>query len=188
MKGHLYFPKLFFRNAKSVEKQRSYGARSSEYYWLAKNHEKYDFEYYEILKVTSYCHFEFSTFPFDTHECDLVVGSALLSENQLRIAKPTITYNKTKSSQNVTIISKNVPFEMSAKSIAPFLIEMKNNYYYSHSGLRISFKRNNLGLLMGGFYGPTAAFSAVSLLSYNINIDMVHNTVRSKVILTIILN
>ena len=72
MKGHLYFPKLFFRNAKSVEKQRSYGARSSEYYWLAKNHEKYDFEYYEILKVTSYCHFDFSTFPLDTQHCSFL--------------------------------------------------------------------------------------------------------------------
>ena len=60
----------------------------------------------------------------------------------------------------------------SSESIMPFVIE-KNGVNYSYTGLRIDFKRNTLGLLIGRFYGPTAMFSAFSILSYNINVEMV---------------
>ena len=91
--------------------------------------------------------------------------------------KPTViymnNYKKFESNENsIPIESENVPFEMTAESIMPFLIE-KNGLNYSYTGLRIDFKRNTLGLLIGRFYGPTAIFSAFSILSYNINIDMV---------------
>ena len=173
MKEKLYFPKLLFRNVKSIEKQISYGSRSTEYYWMAKNYEKYDFEYFEILKVTAYCEFDFSTFPFDDHKCGLIVGSGIGSQSILRVSKPTIIYKKIKSKENfISIESKNVPLKMKAKSITPFLIEM-NGYNYSYSGVNIFFERHKLGLLISGFYGPTAIISALSILSYNINIDMV---------------
>ena len=173
MKGYLYFPKLLFDNAKSIEKSKSFGARSSQYYWMAKNYEKYDFEYYERIKLTSYCQFEFSTFPFDAHDCEVTVGSGIGSIGLLKISKPTIIYKKFASKENsIKIESKNVPFEMKAESINPFLIEM-NGYNYSYTGVRISFKRNALGLLIGRFYGPTAIFSALSILSYNIDTSMV---------------
>ena len=173
LKGYLYFPKLIFNNIKSIEKQKSYGARSSEYYWMVKNYEKHDFEYYEKLKITSYCQFEFSTFPFDDHYCELTVGSGTASITNLSILKPIIIHKKFRSKEkSIPIESKNVPFEMNAESITPFL-EDKNGYNYSYSGARIIFKRNTLGLLIGRFYGPTATFSAFSILSYNINVDMV---------------
>ena len=61
---------------------------------------------------------------------------------------------------------------MKAESITPFTIE-KSDSNYSYTGVRIIFKRNDLGLLIGTFYGPTATFSAFSILSYNIDMDMV---------------
>ena len=67
---------------------------------------------------------------------------------------------------------KNVPFEMFAESIDPFVIE-DNGYNYSSTGVRFYFKRKNLGLLIGSFYGPMAVFAALSMLSYNINVDAV---------------
>ena len=162
-----------------MEKQKSYGAQSSEYYWMAKNYEKYDFEYYERLRITSYCSFEFSTFPFDAHNCELAVGSVLYSTFYTRISKPTVIYgNFSSKEKSIPIESKNVPFEMKAESITPFTIET-NGYKYSYTGVRITFKRNTLGLLIGRFYGPTATFSAFSILSYNINMDKVkRNTYR----------
>ena len=172
MKDKLFFPKSLFRNIKSIEKQKSYGAQSSEHYWMAKNYEKYDFEYYETLKITSYCLFEFSSFPFDTNDCDLLVGSSNPMQYITNL-KPTIVYGKFSSQEkSIPIESKNVPFEMKAESITPFTIE-KNDLNFSYTGVRITFKRNDLGLLIGTFYGPTATFSAFSILSYNIDMDMV---------------
>ena len=173
MKKYLFFPKLLFKNVKSVEKQSSYGARSSEYYWMIKNMETHNFEYYEILKVTSYCQLGFSTFPFDAHKCDVLIGSSLNAEQVLRINKPLIIHKAINSKNKIIPIeSENVPFNMEAISIEPFFISM-NGYNYSYTGLGIYFKRSELGLLIGRFYVPTAAFSALSMLSYNINIDMV---------------
>ena len=174
LKGYLYFPKLLFNKIKSMEKQKSYGARSSEYYYMTKNYQ-HDFEYKERIKIISYCPFEFSTFPFDVQNCDLTIGSGSSSITYTRILKPTVIYEKFKSKEkSIPIESQNVPFEIKAESITPFLIE-KNGLNYSYSGIRIVFKRNSLGLLIGRFYGPTATFSAFSILSYNINIDMVKN-------------
>ena len=173
MKDKLFFPKSLFRNIKSIEKQKSYGAQSSEHYWMAKNYEKYDFEYYETLKITSYCLFEFSSFPFDTNDCDLLVGSSGPMQ-YIRNLEPTIFYGNLSSKvKSIPIESKYVPFEMKAESITPFAIE-KYGHKYLYSGVRITFKRNTLGLLIGRFYGPTAIFAAFSILSYNINMDMVN--------------
>ena len=173
MKEKLFFPKSLFRNIKSIEKQKSYGAESTEHYWMAKNHEKYDFEYYETLKITSYCLFEFSTFPFDTNNCDLTVGSSSPMK-YIQNSKPTVFYEKFSSKEkSIPIESKHVPFEMKAESITPFTIE-KYGRKYLYTGVRITFKRNTLGLLIGRFYGPTAIFAAFSILSYNINMDMVN--------------
>ena len=173
MKGNLYFPKLLFHNVKSVEKQISYGGRSTEYYWMAKNYEKYDFEYFEIFQVTAYCEFDFSKFPFDDHKCGLMVGSGIGPQSLLRVSKPTIIYKEYKSKEDfISIESKNVPLKMKAKSITPFFIEM-NGYNYSYSGVNIFFERHKLGLLISGFYGPTSIISALSILSYNIDIEKV---------------
>ena len=175
LKGHVYFPKLLFNNVKSIEKIKSYGARASEYYWMNTNNEKHDFEYYERLKITSYCPFKFSTFPFDTHNCDLTVGSGAGSISYVKLLKITVIYQKLKSNDKIIPIESNDtdgPFEIKAESIKPFLID-NNGLDFSYTGVKIIFKRNTFGLLIGRFYGPTAMFSAFSILSYNINIDMV---------------
>ena len=46
-------------------------------------------------------------------------------------------------------------------------------YNYSRTGIKIHFKRNSLSLLKGKFYGPTAIFSLLSMLSYTIAIEKV---------------
>ena len=174
MKESLFFPKLSFNNAKSIEKQKSYGARSAEYFFMITNYH-HDFEYFESVKLTSYCQFEFSSFPFDAHNCEILVGSGVNYIGTQKIKKPTVIHKKFASNKNsIPIKSKNVPFEMKAESITPFPhLNNGNGYNYSYTGVRISMKRNTLGLLLGRFYGPTAVFSALSLLSYNINMDMV---------------
>ena len=49
------------------------------------------------------------------------------------------------------------------------------NYEFSYpvTGIRIKLKRNQLGILIGGFYVPTAIFSVLSMISFFINPDLV---------------
>ena len=92
---------------------------------MIKNYEKHDFEYYERLKITSYCHFEFTTFPFDSHNCELTMGSGSTSINYMRILKPTVIYKKFNSKEDPILIeSKSVPFEMKARIQSP--LEIRN--------------------------------------------------------------
>ena len=51
--------------------------------------------------------------------------------------------------------------------------ETVDGYNYSYAGITLYFKRNDLGLLVGSFYGPLAAFAMLSMFSYFIDIDMV---------------
>ena len=64
----------------------------------------------------------------------------------------------------------------------PFLVSLEGlkeyrffqaGYYYSFVGMRITLSRNNFGLLVGGYYGPTIIFSLLSLVSFAINPDIV---------------
>ena len=112
-------------------------------------------------------------FPFDSHTCDVTVRSAA-SIKLLELLKPFVSYKKSASKEDsIQIKSEKVPFEMEAKSISPYIIELDNGYNYSYAGVRIYFKRNSFGLLVSRFYAPTATFSALSILSYNIDIDKV---------------
>ena len=49
------------------------------------------------------------------------------------------------------------------------------NYEFSYpvTVIRIKLKRNQLGILIGGFYVPTAIFSVLSMISFFINPDVV---------------
>ena len=48
-----------------------------------------------------------------------------------------------------------------------------DGYNYSYTGITLHFKRNNLGLLTGSFYGPLTTFAILSMFSYFIDIEMV---------------
>ena len=168
-----------FRNVKTIEEQLSYEARHQKHLWINKDENlMHNLEYYETLKITSYCSFEFSNFPFDGHKCELIFGSGGggVADKEMKLSRPTIIYNQTKSKENaIPIFSTNVPFLIKAESIEPLTYHM-NGHNYSYAGIRLSLKRNNLGLLFGSFYGPTAIFSILSIFSYNINVDMVFNS------------
>ena len=103
------------------------------------------------------------------------MGSDILATYNLIIEKPSITFKfkeNFKIDSKIPVHVKNVPFEIFAESIDPFVIE-DNGYNYSSTGVRFYFKRKKLGLLIGSFYGPMAVFAALSMLSYNINVDAV---------------
>ena len=46
-------------------------------------------------------------------------------------------------------------------------------YEYVNSGLKLKLQRRNIGQLLGGYFGPTAIFALLSLISFIINPDIV---------------
>ena len=66
-----------------------------------------------------------------------------------------------------------MPFDITAEAIELFT-ENDSGMVYSATGVTFQLKRNSLGLLLSRFYGPMACFAFLSVLSYNINIDMVN--------------
>ena len=65
-----------------------------------------------------------------------------------------------------------LPFKITLESLGelPILEEGRN---HSYTGVKMVFRRNNLGLLAGGFYFPTLVFSLLSLLSFAIKPEVV---------------
>ena len=132
------------------------------------------------MKVTSYCSFDFSNFPFDRdHKCDLTFGSLTFATWRIKLETPHVMSKIVKKGENKTKIddSKLVPFDIKATSMPPFEVTV-DGYNYSYAGITLYFKRNNLGLLGGSFYGPLTTFAILSMFSYFIDIDMVLLLIR----------
>ena len=71
-----------------------------------------------------------------------------------------------------TVQQSRLPFEITLVSLreVPTLEEGLN---FSYAGIKMIFKRNNVGLLASGFYFPTLVFSLLSLLSFAIKPEVV---------------
>ena len=74
----------------------------------------------------------------------------------------------------IQVDQSDLPFHVELENLEQFNMTLTRNNY-SSTGMRIHIKRNSLGLLIGGYYGPTIIFSTLSLVSYSIKADIVSN-------------
>ena len=73
-------------------------------------------------------------------------------------------------------INKHLSFdELSVEMEERSYEYVQGGYKYSYAGMRLHFTRNDFGVLIGGYYGPTIIFSTLSLVSYSIKADIVSN-------------
>ena len=138
------------------------------------------------MKVTSYCSFDFHNFPFDhDHKCDLTFGSLTFATWRIKLETPHVMskiVKKGKYKLKVGTDSKLLPFDIKATSMPSFNVTA-DGYNYSYTGITLHFKRNNLGLLTGSFYGPLTTFAILSMFSYFIDIEMVGLLIQLALIL-----
>ena len=128
-----------------------------------------------------YCTFDFTSFPFDSHECDFKYGSSSSYSTSLILNEPWIRYEDEKREFGEGLLNFNqsrLPFKMSLESLKQFEFSQAG-FKYSFVGMRMTLTRNSFGLLIGGYYGPTLIFSLLSLVSFSINPDIVSLTVDS---------
>lgn len=74
-----YFPSMKFKSSESVIRIKKFGPFAEDFYWLETPHL---LDYQQEFKVTLYCNFDFTKYPFDSHDCNITFG--LASNSHLR--------------------------------------------------------------------------------------------------------
>ena len=88
----IFFPTLKFQNEKHMTQKVNFGPKQDEtYYWMKYPHH---LEYKNTKKITIYCSFDFSTFPFDSHECNLSYGMINFSKYYMDMMPSTLMHKK----------------------------------------------------------------------------------------------
>ena len=88
----IFFPTSKFQNEKDVNVKHKFSSKQNEkYFWMKYPH---FLEFRRKVKVTIYCTFDFSTFPFDSHECNLSYGMNLFSKDYIHMMNLTVVHKK----------------------------------------------------------------------------------------------
>ena len=88
----MFFPTLRFHNEKAFKIKSKFSPNQDEfYYWLNYPH---NLEFRQQIQVTIYCSFDFSTYPFDSHECNFSFGLNFWSISYIKMKPPTIIHEK----------------------------------------------------------------------------------------------
>ena len=175
--NNVWAPELVFRRIVSAVTIPPYGKGNGKHdFWVQMINGTALMTFYEYLKVTISCHFQFDTFPVDVNNCDLDFGFHQLTYNYAARINP-IKFLNDDASANVTddekiVHGEHLPFSFTIRAKEEFQF---HNYEFMapYSGITIKLKRNSINSLVGTFYLPTAIFSILSLISFYIVPDMV---------------
>ena len=119
--------------------------------------------------------------PFDYHTCDLNFGASGNEAHVLKLNAPMIDHKNQSVSHHDGLLHMRqyrLPFDIALESLEPFEY-VQRGLNYSYTGMRLHLTRNDIGILIGGYYGPTAVFSTLSLVSYSIKADIVSTYSKS---------
>ena len=138
--------------------------------------------YGEKFKITFACKFNFTNFPFDSHECPLEFGADnKYTSKVLRHNSSHIMYeSKSNRIGEPPIILEDLPFpfEFQLESLAAFEKVSTYGRKYSYTGMLIRLRRKSLGQLLSGYYYPMGSFALISMASYLIKpkvVSLEHN-------------
>jgi hypothetical protein len=171
-RSQIYFPTLQVNDAKTVTRTRKYGPMEHDFFWFKYPHQ---FEYQQAFKVEIYCTLEFIAYPFDSQECNFTFGSSITFSKELHLKETWLRYRNERKKFGegpLEIETNRLPFFISLESLQEHIFTQAG-YDYSFVGMKMTLTRNNFGLLIGGYYGPTGMFSLLSLASFTINPEIV---------------
>ena len=175
--NNVWAPEIVFRQIVSTEIIPPYGKGVGKYdFWVSKRNSSYYMNFYQYLKITTSCNFDFNDFPFDHHDCELDFGFHQNEFNRTVRINPikVLNHDTTATILNYEkdIPSTHLPFK--------FSITAKDEYHYyqyefptPYTGITIHMQRKSLRPLVGAFYVPTAIFSSLANISFFIDPDVV---------------
>jgi hypothetical protein len=80
----------------------------------------------------------------------------------------------------ITLFHAGLPYDIYIQAKESFVrLQPGSDEQYSYTGIKFTMTRNSLGLLLGGFYGPTAIFAVLSLISFAIEAAAVRTRLKS---------
>ena len=175
----MWNPEIKFENALKYEQTKPYGGDSTFVFWLVygTSTKSYEMHYGEEFQITFHCQFHLATYPFDSHECLLYFGDERYESSEVKFNPISIYYNMDETSDGVEPIIidySSLPFEFQLQSVATK--EKDAGYNISYTGMLVRIKRKSLGLLLSGYYYPSASFAFLSMISFLINPDVVSQT------------
>ena len=173
----VWSPDIGFGHMLMLEKMEGIGGRratkSSTYLYASKE----NLLIYGVpLQLTFSCRFDFAKFPFDSHECPMEIGERIKeTRDVLYNASQILHGNQSNQIGDLPIILDNLtfPYEFHLQSLPVF---QKSNSYgstYSYTGMIMKIQRKSLGLLLSGYYYPTASFAILSMISFLIKPEKV---------------
>ena len=133
----------------------------------------------ELFQLTFSCHFDFSEFPFDYHECPIEYGDNVFSQAQMRfnITQAVFGNVSTKTGGDpINLDNLPFPFEFQLAVLPTFEIKkilMTKKVPFSYTGIVLKMRRKSPGQLLCGYFYPTAAFALLSMISFLIKPDVV---------------
>ena len=171
---NVWHPEIAFRNVKSAETVPLWGTDQRFGFWFnVKNH---NLEYYQSMKVTVYCNFQFNTYPFDEHECDFDFGTpSATAKSGMNFGPIQILNSDSKSTvlnEERAVENDHLPYIFSITAKQAYT-HYSYRYFSPFTGIKIKIKRKTLALLLGIFYIPTGCFAMLSMISYFIQPDAV---------------
>ena len=130
----------------------------------------------ELFHLTFSCNFDFTEFPFDSHECPLQYGDIAESQENVRLNVTLAVFdNITTTIGGDPIVLDNMPFpfEFQLASLPNFEIINRQHGSFSWTGIVLKMRRNSLGQLLIGYFYLTGSFALLSMISFLIKPDMV---------------
>ena len=155
-----------------------YGQTDSSYSLVfPQGHQKRNRVTGEKFHLTFTCNFDFTEFPFDSHDCPIEYGSAFFSLKEMRLNQTQAVFGNT--STNIggePIILDNLPFPFEFQLVVLPTFEKTSVYRgltYSYTSVVLKMRRKSPGQLLCGYFYPTTAFALLSMISFLIRPDIV---------------
>ena len=132
----------------------------------------------ERFQLTFSCNFDYTGFPFDSHECPIEYGGGIFSQkfvsfNTTRAGFGDVT---TKNGDDPIIVDNlPFPFEFRLSALPNFEKTDRYNISFSWTGIVLTMERKSLGQLLIGYFYPTSSFALLSMISFLIKPDMVRS-------------
>ena len=178
---------IFWVNSLSTGKESTYGTKGFNYFWHKPPH---FFRFSDVITQKISCAMEFQIFPFDHHECDMVFYNSQHGYSKLVMAPIVVQQGNEEiklGDEEMEFHSQRLPFQITVQSLNTSIVKSMV-WLRSGAGVRFRFARNSIGLLLGGYYGPTATFALLSMVSYIIKPEIVslfpqkveHKRIRCK--------
>jgi hypothetical protein len=131
----------------------------------------------ETFQLTFSCNFDFSEFPFDSHDCPIEYGSGFYTLEQMRLNKTQAVFgNISTKFGGDPIIVDNLPFPFEFQLVVQPTFEktsIHRELTYSYTGVVLKMRRKSPGQLLCGYFYPTTAFALLSMISFLIRPDIV---------------